>query len=261
VTQTNRDEIENGYLEASIDDVWHHDLTVLDVGDTVIHYHRPKIIGYSTVTTEASELEQNGENRYRVDVDFERFDEPRSIDEVRDYLMRDDVRGEKYYPLDSNRKVTQTYLSRLTDAAAEHLLEEVTAPDYYWITANPDIWSVDSIAHGGEIFYTATNSNGNRRRIVGAFESATPGDRVVFYESNPVKAIVAEGTIVEDCTKRRKRSMAGQSTESRFSTIDKWNRLRGSNSPIFPTSKKPLRFGIEHRGACSNSLRTSTRRS
>lgn len=209
VTQTNRDEIENEYLEASVDDVWHHDLTVLGVGDTVIHYHRPEIIGYSTVTTEASQIQQDGENRYHVDVDFEQFDDPQSIDEVRDYLMRDDVRGEKYYPLDSNGEVTQTYLSRLTDAAAEHLLEGMTGPDYYWITANPDIWSVDSIAHGGEIFYTATNSNGNKRRIIGAFDSVSPGDRVVFYESTPVKAIVAEGTIVEGLHEETKEEYGG----------------------------------------------------
>ncbi len=210
VTQNNSDEIENEYLEASVDDVWHHDLTMLNVGDTVIHYHRPNIIGYSTVTTEAFEIEQNGESRYQVDVDFEQFDEPRPIDDVRDYLMRDDVRGEKYYPLDSNGDATQTYLSRLTDAAAQHILEGATAPDYYWITANPDIWSIDSIDHGGEVFYTATNSKGNRRRIVSAFESASPGDRVVFYESNPVKAIVAEGTIVEGLHEETKEKYGGK---------------------------------------------------
>ncbi len=209
VNQTNTDEIENEYLEASVDDIWHHDLTVLNVGDKVIHYHRSNIIGYSTIKTEASEINQNGENRHRVDVDFERFDEPQPINEVRDYLMREDVRGEKYYPLDSNGEVTQTYLSRLTDVAAEYIIEGMTGPDYYWITANPKIWAVDNIAHGGEIFYTATNSNGNKRRIFGAFESASPGDRVVFYESNPVKAIVAEGTIVEGLHEETKEEYDG----------------------------------------------------
>lgn len=70
-------------------------------------------------------------------------------------------------------------------------------PDYYWISANPSIWSVEEIADGSEVFYTAYNQAGNKRRLFDAFQSATPGDRVVFYESTPVKAVVAEGTIVE----------------------------------------------------------------
>ena len=69
--------------------------------------------------------------------------------------------------------------------------------NYFWISANPTIWEVKSIEDGGEVFYTAYNRKGNKRRIFGAFEEATPGDRVLFYESHPVKAIVAEGTIVE----------------------------------------------------------------
>jgi MoxR-like ATPase/predicted RNA-binding protein with PUA-like domain len=69
--------------------------------------------------------------------------------------------------------------------------------DYFWISANPTIWEVESIEDGGEVFYTAYNRKGNKRRIFGAFEEAAPGDKVLFYESNPVKAIVAEGTIVE----------------------------------------------------------------
>ena len=209
VNQTNIDEIENEYLEAAVDGVWHHDLTVLDVGDTVIHYHNSDVIGYSVVSATASQIERDGVSRYRVNVDFERFDEPRPIDQVRDYLMGDDVRGSKYYPLDSNGNVTQTYLSRLTDAAAEYLLEGVSGSDHYWITANPGIWSVDSIAQGGEVFYTVTNSNGNKRRIVSAFESASPGDRVIFYESTPVKAIVAEGTVVEGLHEETKEEYGG----------------------------------------------------
>ncbi len=69
--------------------------------------------------------------------------------------------------------------------------------NYFWISANPTIWEVESIEDGGEVFYTAYNRKGNKRRIFGAFEEANPGDKVLFYQSHPVKAIVAEGTIVE----------------------------------------------------------------
>ena len=75
--------------------------------------------------------------------------------------------------------------------------EDTQSRNYFWISADPDIWSVESIEDGGEVFYTAYNRKGNKRRIFGAFEKAAPGDKVLFYESNPIGAIVAEGTIVE----------------------------------------------------------------
>ena len=69
--------------------------------------------------------------------------------------------------------------------------------NYFWITANPKIWNVSKIKDGGTIFYTAYNQRGNKRRIFDAFEKAKPGDKVIFYESTPVKKIVAEGEITE----------------------------------------------------------------
>ena len=69
--------------------------------------------------------------------------------------------------------------------------------NYFWATANPSIWSVDDIADGSEIFYNAYNDKGNKKRLFEAFRSAASGDRVLFYESTPVKEIVAEGTVTE----------------------------------------------------------------
>ncbi|MFP4854647.1 EVE domain-containing protein, partial [Paraburkholderia sp. BR14264] len=68
---------------------------------------------------------------------------------------------------------------------------------YYWLTANPSIWTVDNIKDGGSVFYTAYNERGNKRRIFSAFESAKPGDRILFYESHPNKCIVAEGEVTK----------------------------------------------------------------
>lgn len=68
---------------------------------------------------------------------------------------------------------------------------------YYWLTANPSIWTVDNIKDGGSVFYTAYNERGNKRRIFSAFESAKPGDRILFYESHPNKYIVAEGEVTK----------------------------------------------------------------
>ncbi|RKQ29333.1 AAA family ATPase [Oceanobacillus halophilus] len=69
--------------------------------------------------------------------------------------------------------------------------------NYFWLTANPSIWSVDEIKDGGAVNYTAYNEKGNKRRIFGAFENANPGDKILFYESTPRKEIVAQGEVVE----------------------------------------------------------------
>ncbi len=73
--------------------------------------------------------------------------------------------------------------------------EEEEGTNYFWITANPSRWEVSEIEDGGEVFYTAYNSKGNKRRIFDAFQKAKPGDEVLFYQSTPVKKIVAEGVI------------------------------------------------------------------
>lgn len=197
VNQTNPQEIEDEYLDASVDDVWHHDLSVLEPGDVVFHYTERRIIGHSTVLGEATIVDTDDGQQYRVDVDLERYESPIGIDAVREYLNREDVRGAKYYPLDKNGKVHQTYLSRLTDEAAEHLLAQSDRQNYFWLTAKPDIWKVETIADGGDVFYTAFNPAGNRRRKKTAFEKASPGDKVLFYQSQSIGAIVAEGRIKE----------------------------------------------------------------
>jgi MoxR-like ATPase len=197
VNQNDPAEIEGEYLDATVDDHWSHDLSVLEVGDIVLHYTGQQVIGYSTVTEDPYAIEQDDTDRYRVEVDLERFDEPRSLDDILDYLMREEVRGEKYYPIAKDGRVTQAYLCRLTEDAADYLLNPPMESNYFWISANPSIWKVESIKDGGEAFYTAYNRKGNKRRIFGAFHEAAPGDKVLFYESQPVQAIVAEGTIVE----------------------------------------------------------------
>lgn len=48
-----------------------------------------------------------------------------------------------------------------------------------------------------EVDYTAINKSGNKRRIYSAFEAAKPGDRIVFYESNPIKKVIGVGTVTK----------------------------------------------------------------
>lgn len=66
---------------------------------------------------------------------------------------------------------------------------------YWWLNANPKIWSFSDIAVGDVQPYTLYNDNGNKRRIFQNFLDAKSGDLVIGYESNPVKQIVALGRI------------------------------------------------------------------
>jgi len=69
---------------------------------------------------------------------------------------------------------------------------------YWWLNANPKIWSFADIAIGAEQSYTLYNDNGNKRRIFQNFMDAKAGDLVIGYESTPVKQIVALARISKE---------------------------------------------------------------
>lgn len=71
---------------------------------------------------------------------------------------------------------------------------------YYWLNANPKIWSIDAIEVGRFQTYTAVNENGHKRRIYKYFEEIKPGDQIVGYETTPVKKVKA----LFEVTKRSK---------------------------------------------------------
>ncbi|MCI5668752.1 MAG: EVE domain-containing protein [Oscillospiraceae bacterium] len=66
---------------------------------------------------------------------------------------------------------------------------------YWWLNANPKIWSFSDIAVGEVQSCTLYSENGNKRRIFQNFLDAKAGDMIIGYESNPVKQIVAIGRV------------------------------------------------------------------
>lgn len=101
------------------------------------------------------------------------------------------------------------------------------APDeedrgYWWLNANPKIWSYSDIAVGEVQSYTLYNENGNKRRIFQNFLDAKAGDMIIGYESNPVKQIVAIGRV-----------SAEQDGEKLF-----FEKVEGLTSPIDYTTLK-----------------------
>ena len=62
---------------------------------------------------------------------------------------------------------------------------------YWWLCANPSVWSMTDWPVGEEQDYTLYNDNGNKRRIFHNFIDAKAGDRVICYEANPTKQVTA----------------------------------------------------------------------
>lgn len=68
---------------------------------------------------------------------------------------------------------------------------------YWWLTANPKIWSFADLKVGEEQSYTLYNENGHKRRIFQNFLDVKVGDDIIGYEANPVKKVVAIGKITQ----------------------------------------------------------------
>lgn len=134
-------------------------------------------------------------------------------------LMERDTENSRYWPIlylgrSAEKNVDGSYIWKLRDELKEALSKtdlsgvELFAKDqqdgsgdgvnYWWLNANPKIWSFADIAVGEEQAYTLYNENGNKRRIFQNFLDAKAGDMVIGYESHPVKQIVAIAQIVRD---------------------------------------------------------------
>ncbi|MGV8994521.1 MAG: AAA family ATPase [Flavobacterium sp.] len=83
---------------------------------------------------------------------------------------------------------------KFDDLATDEDLEEIeiTEPiNFWWLNANPKIWSISNYKEGELQTYTTHNEKGNKRRIYKYFEEAKPGDIIIGYESTPTKQIKA----------------------------------------------------------------------
>ena len=73
--------------------------------------------------------------------------------------------------------------------------QEDDGQQYWFLNANPKMWSMSSMPIGEVQDYTLYNDNGNKRRIFQNFLDAKAGDMVIGYESTPVKQIVDRNDI------------------------------------------------------------------
>lgn len=133
VSHNNKEEqFEDGYLQApyteSSDDYEgrytpSHDLSKLKKGDKILHYKKKEFVGYSEVTKEPDIVEsEEGEKKFYLDVDIHRFENPRSLSQVRSVLEDEKDKVESYYFLDSQGGKSEGYLKRITKIGYDHIL-------------------------------------------------------------------------------------------------------------------------------------------
>ena len=122
-------------------------------------------------------------------------------------LISENDENSKWWPIlymgkDAGKDEDGSFIWRLRSELAEALnqvnLSDVTLytekdknRQYWWLNANPKIWSFSDIQIGGEQSYTLYNDNGNKRRIFQNFLDVKEGDIVIGYEAYPMKKIVA----------------------------------------------------------------------
>jgi 5-methylcytosine-specific restriction protein B len=73
--------------------------------------------------------------------------------------------------------------------------------NYWWLNANPGIWSISKHGEGELQTYTTHNERGNKRRVYKYFEEVKKGDLLIGYESSPTKQIKAIYEITKPISK------------------------------------------------------------
>lgn len=68
---------------------------------------------------------------------------------------------------------------------------------YWWLVANPKIWSFSELDVGDTESFSLYNEKGNPRQVFQNFLDARVGDHVIGYESSPTKQVVALAEIAE----------------------------------------------------------------
>ncbi|MDQ6756076.1 MAG: EVE domain-containing protein, partial [Bacteroidota bacterium] len=117
---------------------------------------------------------------------------------VYDFILNEYVR---LYPelaklfTENNLKFSGENIGSSTVAEPETELEknndDAEPLNFWWLNANPKIWSISNHNEGQRQTYTTHNEKGNKRRIYKYFEAAKPGDLIIGYESTPTKQIKA----------------------------------------------------------------------
>ena len=89
------------------------------------------------------------------------------------------------------KQVDLSAIKLYADLPSEAVSASADAPNYWWLNANPKMWSMSATPVGQVQDYTLYNDQHHKRRIFQNFLDAKVGDMIIGYESTPVKQIVA----------------------------------------------------------------------
>ena len=162
----------------------------MNIGDVVFAKKgRGCIIGRGVVTGE-----------YEYDEERDEFIHCRSVDwnktgewNIQEALVMKTLTNLTSYP---------DYVKKL-NALVEGNSTTENGHNYWWLCANPKIWSIAGWAVGEEQDYTLYNTAGNKRRIFQHFLDARTGDKVICYEANPTKQITGLAVISKESNGER----------------------------------------------------------
>jgi hypothetical protein len=115
------------------------------------------------------------------------------------------------------------------DLPDEIISEPQGATNFWWLNANPVMWSISKWEVEDVQTYTARNQRGNKRRIYKHFQAVQPGDLMIGYETSPVKQIKALFEITKGLhpTKSQGEVIEFKMTEKLNVPVD-WNALQNN---------------------------------
>ncbi len=170
----------------AIDNFCHH----MKIGDIVIVKKGIKtILGYGVVTSD-----------YYYDSSYREYQNVRKVDwkKVGEWNIEDSgedrVNKKTLTDITSYTTYVNHIMNLINDSSQDNHVQ------YFWLNANPKIWKFSNIQTGETIEYTAINDNGNKRRIYQNYLNAKKGDKIIAYESTPVKAVVGLCEVEKELT-------------------------------------------------------------
>lgn len=154
----------------------------LQVGDVVYAKRGRKIIlGRGVITSDYYYDSHRNEYRNVRNVDW---------DLVGEWTININSR----MPIKTLTKITRSSnlvaLNSLVEDDGEQVQNDPSSKNYWWLNANPKVWTLNDWKLGEEEDYTLYNENGNKRRIFQNFLNAKVGDPIICYEASPTKQIL-----------------------------------------------------------------------
>ena len=129
-------------------------------------------------------------------------------------------------------------LSRFSSKYQESVdeMDNMEGRQYWWLNANPKIWSFSALKIGEEQSYTLLSESGHKRRVYQNFLDAKEGDLVIGYESTPVKQVVALAriTAAQDGEKICFEKTEGLATPIDYKELKECNELKDMEYFVSP---------------------------